>query len=87
MADVLIERAGFLSSLEGLLREALDGSGRLVFLGGEAGVGKTALAVALADTAGAEPRPMPPGRRYGVAPATTSRPPRRWARSWTPSPS
>ena len=53
MADVLIERAGFLSSLEGLLREALDGSGRLVFLGGEAGVGKTALAVALADTAGA----------------------------------
>jgi Predicted ATPase len=53
MADVLIERAGFLASLEGLLREALDGSGRLVFLGGEAGVGKTALAVALADTAGA----------------------------------
>ena len=54
MADVLIERAGFLASLEGLLREALDGSGRLVFLGGEAGVGKTALAVALADTAGAD---------------------------------
>src|SRR5437763_11573229 len=60
MADVLIERAGFLASLEGLLREALDGSGRLVFLGGEAGVGKTTLATALAgaaaradDTAGA----------------------------------
>ena len=89
MADVLIERAGFLASLEGLLREALDGSGRLVFLGGEAGVGKTALAVALADTAGADAAtgPGPPGRRYGVAPATTSRPPRRWARSWTPSPS
>src|SRR5205807_5019828 len=53
MADVLIERSGFLASLEGLLREALDGSGRLVFLGGEAGVGKTALAAALTDTAGA----------------------------------
>jgi DNA-binding CsgD family transcriptional regulator/tetratricopeptide (TPR) repeat protein len=51
MADVLIERAGFLASLEGLLGEALDGSGRLVFLGGEAGVGKTTLAAALADAA------------------------------------
>src|ERR1700758_5158410 len=51
MAGVLIERAGFLASLEGMLGEALDGSGRLVFLGGEAGVGKTALATALADAA------------------------------------
>ncbi len=48
---MLIERAGFLASLEGLLREALDGNGRLVFLGGEAGVGKTTLAAALADLA------------------------------------
>jgi predicted ATPase len=48
-SDVLIERAGFLASLEGLLSEALDGSGRLVFLGGEAGIGKTTLAAALAD--------------------------------------
>ena len=48
MAGVLIERAGFLASLEGLLGEALDGSGRLVFLGGEAGVGKTTLAAAMA---------------------------------------
>src|SRR5579872_4649454 len=48
MTDVLVERAGFLASLEGLLSEALDGSGRLVFLGGEAGVGKTTLAAALA---------------------------------------
>ena len=48
---MLIERAGFLASLEGLLGEALDGSGRLVFLGGEAGVGKTTLAAALADAA------------------------------------
>ena len=51
MADVLIERAGFLASLEGLLGEALDGRGRLVFLGGEAGVGKTTLAAALAAAA------------------------------------
>ena len=52
MAGVLIERAAFLASLEGLLGEALDGGGRLVFLGGEAGVGKTTLAVVLADAAG-----------------------------------
>ena len=30
---VLIERAGFLASLEGLRGEAAEGSGRLVFLG------------------------------------------------------
>ena len=52
MADVLVERKDFLVSLERLLGEALDGSGRLVFLGGEAGVGKTALATALAEPAG-----------------------------------
>jgi DNA-binding CsgD family transcriptional regulator/Tfp pilus assembly protein PilF len=51
MTNVLVERAGFLASLEGLLGEPLGGSGRLVFLGGEAGVGKTALAAALAETA------------------------------------
>jgi DNA-binding CsgD family transcriptional regulator/tetratricopeptide (TPR) repeat protein len=51
MAYVLVEREGFLASLEGLLGEALGGSGRLVFLGGEAGVGKTALAAALAEAA------------------------------------
>jgi DNA-binding CsgD family transcriptional regulator/tetratricopeptide (TPR) repeat protein len=53
MADVLIERAAFLASLEELLGEALGGSGRLVFLGGEAGVGKTTLAATLADAAAA----------------------------------
>jgi AAA ATPase domain len=52
MADVLVEREGHLVSLQRLLGEALDGSGGLVFLGGEAGVGKTALATALADVAG-----------------------------------
>src|SRR6202035_4933891 len=54
MAVVLIERAGFPASLEGLLGEALDGSGGLVFLGGEAGVGKTTLAEALAAAARAD---------------------------------
>src|SRR5215470_6709482 len=49
MMDVLVEREGFLDSLERLLGEALLGGGRLVFLGGEAGVGKTALATALAE--------------------------------------
>src|SRR2546430_2397633 len=52
MAGVVFERAGFPAPLEGLLGEALDGSGRLVFLGGEAGVAKTPLAAALADAAG-----------------------------------
>ncbi len=55
MAAVLIERSAFLASLEGLLREALDGGGRLVFVGGEAGVGKTTLATALARAAVAGP--------------------------------
>ena len=51
MIDVLIERGDFLASLEALLGEAQGGSGRLVFLGGEAGVGKTTLAAALNDAA------------------------------------
>ena len=98
MAVVLIERAGFLASLEGLLGEALDGSGRLVFLGGEAGVGKTTLADALAaaaradnadDAAALADRAADEAavRPSGAAPAITSRLPRRSARSWTPSPS
>jgi predicted ATPase len=53
MTDVLVERAGLLASLEGFLGEALEGTGRLVFMGGEAGVGKTTLAAALAETAAA----------------------------------
>ena len=65
MAGVLIERAAFLASLESLLGEALAGVGRLVFLGGEAGVGKTTLAAALADTAQAEAGPG--GERTGPA--------------------
>jgi DNA-binding CsgD family transcriptional regulator/Tfp pilus assembly protein PilF len=51
MTGVLIERASFLASLGDVLDGVLDGHGRLVFLGGEAGVGKTALAAAFASTA------------------------------------
>jgi DNA-binding CsgD family transcriptional regulator/tetratricopeptide (TPR) repeat protein len=39
----LLERSDQLSELEGLRREASAGRGRLVFVGGEAGAGKTAL--------------------------------------------
>jgi DNA-binding CsgD family transcriptional regulator/tetratricopeptide (TPR) repeat protein len=39
----LLERASYLSELEGLLRRAATGEGHLVLLGGEAGVGKSTL--------------------------------------------
>lgn len=39
----LLERTPYLTKLHGLLRQAADGQGSLVFLGGEAGVGKTTL--------------------------------------------
>jgi DNA-binding CsgD family transcriptional regulator/tetratricopeptide (TPR) repeat protein len=61
MAGVLIERAAFLASLDSLLGEALAGSGRLVFLGGEAGVGKSTLAAALTDRARAGTGPADAG--------------------------
>ncbi len=48
---VLVERGGDLAALTALVDAACAGSGRLVFLGGEAGVGKTALAAALAEVA------------------------------------
>jgi predicted ATPase len=48
---MLIERGEFLASLLALRDEAAAGQGRLVFLGGEAGVGKTALTTALAQAA------------------------------------
>ena len=59
---MLIERSSALASLEGLLSEALDGSGRLVFLGGEAGVGKTTLAAALAGSGAGPAGGRGPGR-------------------------
>jgi DNA-binding CsgD family transcriptional regulator/tetratricopeptide (TPR) repeat protein len=61
MAGVLIERAAFLASLDSLLGEALAGSGRLVFLGGEAGVGKSTLAAALTGRARAGTGPTGAG--------------------------
>src|SRR5262245_14023477 len=47
----LLEREAFLKELDRLLGEAASGQGRLVFLGGEAGVGKTALVRRLGDSA------------------------------------
>lgn len=49
----LFERDSLLGSLERLLHEAADGAGRVVLIGGEAGIGKTSLAAALRDRRGA----------------------------------
>ena len=51
----LLERPAFLSELGGLLEEAAAGRGRLVLVGGEAGVG-SALAVAAENSAVAAKR-------------------------------
>ncbi|MGH2531132.1 MAG: ATP-binding protein [Thermomicrobiales bacterium] len=48
----LLERTSYLTELGSLLRLAAGGQGRLVFLGGEAGVGKTALARRFCHDAG-----------------------------------
>jgi DNA-binding CsgD family transcriptional regulator len=47
----LLERDRFLAELDGLLREAAAGQGHLVLVGGEAGVGKTALVGSFCATA------------------------------------
>jgi predicted ATPase len=47
---VLVEREGLLESLETNLAEAVGGHGRLIFIGGEAGAGKTALTGEFAQT-------------------------------------
>ena len=47
----LLEREPFLTEFDRLLAEAAAGQGRLVFVGGEAGVGKTALVRRVADSA------------------------------------
>jgi DNA-binding CsgD family transcriptional regulator/tetratricopeptide (TPR) repeat protein len=49
---VLVERDHLLASLTALVEQAAAGRGALVFLGGEAGVGKTSLSAALAGAAG-----------------------------------
>jgi DNA-binding CsgD family transcriptional regulator/Tfp pilus assembly protein PilF len=48
---VLVERERALDALTGLLNAGVAGQGRLVFVGGEAGVGKTALCVEFAEHA------------------------------------
>ncbi|HST48046.1 ATP-binding protein [Jatrophihabitans sp.] len=49
---MLVERDHLLGTLTALVAQAAAGHGGMVFLGGEAGVGKTSLALALADAAG-----------------------------------
>jgi predicted ATPase/DNA-binding winged helix-turn-helix (wHTH) protein len=43
-SDILVGRGLELCKLEGFLRQAIEGAGRMVFISGEAGIGKTALA-------------------------------------------
>lgn len=65
----LLERTSHLSELRGLLRQAAVGRGRLVLLGGEAGVGKTALVRWFGENAAAA------RRFYGACdPLSTPRP-------------
>jgi predicted ATPase len=52
-APVLLERESLVAALESALEDARRGSGRLVFVGGEAGVGKTSLVRAFCERAGA----------------------------------
>jgi DNA-binding CsgD family transcriptional regulator len=52
----LLERSGQLDSLDALLAEAVSGRGRLVFVGGEAGIGKTALVSWFAERAQSQAR-------------------------------
>ena len=48
----LLERQGLLDRLRALLADAAGGRGSVAALSGEAGIGKSALARALADLAG-----------------------------------
>ena len=67
----LIAREREMAELRDALEAALDGSGRVVLLGGEPGIGKTRLATALAGEAEARSVPVCWGRGWedGSAPA------------------
>src|SRR4051794_39222782 len=65
---VLIEREHVLGRLAALLDEAVAGAGRLVFLTGEAGIGKTSVVAALTDVAGG---PATAWRRLRSVPSST----------------
>jgi len=52
----LVEREDSLAALHGAYSETKAGSGRLVFLAGEAGVGKTVLARAFCESVGRSTR-------------------------------
>lgn len=65
----LLERDGALATLDDALDAARRGAGRVVFVAGEPGIGKTALLRSCADGARRPSRPPPPGQpgRSGTA--------------------
>ncbi|HEV7652331.1 MAG TPA: AAA family ATPase [Actinophytocola sp.] len=66
----LLERAPLLAALDAYLDETLGGRGRLVFLGGEAGAGKTSLVASFTERVGDRARVL----RGACDGATTPRP-------------
>ena len=74
----LLERDDALATLVGAYESAARGEGRIVFVTGEPGIGKTSLVTRFA-------RDLGEGRVCSSAPATTSRLPGRSARSATSS--
>jgi len=80
----LLEREHVFNELEGLLGAVAAGNGRLVFVGGEAGIGKTSLVERFADAHKAMARilwgacdalltPRPLGPLYDIAQQTQGR--------------
>ena len=80
----LLERERFFSELEGLLGAVSAGNGRLVLVGGEAGIGKTSLVERFAETHKSKARvlwgacdalltPRPLGPLYDIAQQTQGR--------------